>query len=156
MRTFSIEIDADVYAYLKSRLQEFGDTPNTILRRELFIKQQPGRRATSTSINLSDSPLVACPFGTVAALEKTLQVAALVRSGMPRSAATNRVASARRITPQSVLDAYTRQLQLTAAQFDRLLAQDGLHDLRSLLKKRFSDHNLIDTVLAGPPQSPEN
>jgi hypothetical protein len=81
------------------------------------------------------------PFGTPAALQQILWVTYLVReNGRPRSDATADVARILRVTPQTVLDKYSRQLGLTAMAFDRLLHDAGLRDLRSLLLQKFAGH----------------
>ena len=41
------------------------------------------------------------------------------------------------MTSQTIIDKYTRQLGLTASQFDRLLDRDQLPQLKSFLKERF-------------------
>jgi hypothetical protein len=53
------------------------------------------------------------------------------------------------VTPQTIIDKYTRQLGLTASQFDRLLDRDQLPQLKSLLKERFRAHgDVVDQLLA--------
>jgi hypothetical protein len=44
------------------------------------------------------------------------------------------------IATQTVLDKYCRQLSLTAYQFDRLLEQPNLSDLKALLSNKFNEH----------------
>jgi hypothetical protein len=57
-----------------------------------------------------------------------------------RTAATQYVAKQHRVFPQTVLDKYCRQLDLTASQFDRLLEQEKLSDLQQLLRSKFPEH----------------
>ena len=47
------------------------------------------------------------------------------------------------MTFQTVLDKYTRQLGLTAFQFDKLLEPARLDELRGLLKQKFPDHSAV-------------
>ena len=62
--------------------------------------------------------------------------------------ATNRVAKLRNITPQAVLDKYCRQLNLRTDDFDRLLAQQDMNELRKILKTKFQRHGeIIDQIL---------
>ena len=70
-------------------------------------------------------------------------------SGRTRSDATNYIARKLGVTPQTIIDKYTRQLGLTASQFDRLLDRDQLPQLKSLLKERFRAHgDVVDQLLA--------
>ena len=144
-----IEIDEDIHSFLKARAQEllrerdtpFVDTtPNGILRRELLSR---GRARTSTAADSTratdDTPQ--CPIGTPAALQQILEVVHLVRSGRhTRPDATNVVARTHDVASQTVLDKYTRQLSLTASEFDRLLAEERVGGLRALLRKKFEGH----------------
>jgi hypothetical protein len=157
MPTHQIEIDEDVHSFLMARAEEllqerktpFVDTtPNGILRRELFSDAQPHfSTAADTARATNDTPQF--PIGTPAALQQILEVVHVVRGGRhTRTEATNAVARSRKVTPQAVLDKYTRQLGLTASEFDHLLAEERLSGLRALLHKKFKGHiATIETVL---------
>ena len=152
MPSFQIEVDEEVYSYLKSRIQEFGDTPNLVLRRELPINGRPGRRIVRRDARTPEpnAGLPQVPFGTLAALEQTLQVVHLVHTGgLSRSEATHVVASHHRVAPQTVLDKYTRQLGLTAGEFDQYLAEDELRGLKGLLKRKFDDYDAVIDRISG-------
>jgi len=90
------------------------------------------------------------PTGTPMALREILEVVHQVRTSSRRSSdATNHVARKFGVTPQTIIDKYTRQLGLTASQFDRLLDRDQLPQLKSLLKERFRAHgDVVDQILA--------
>jgi hypothetical protein len=90
------------------------------------------------------------PGQTPQALRHTLEVAYLVRSGAyDRSDATQFVAKQHSVFPQTILDKYCRQLNLKAKEFDRLLEQPGLIDLKQILKSKFpEDSQLIDQILS--------
>ena len=47
----SIDVDEDVYEYLKSQAEPFVDTPNTVLRRLLNIKDSPTSGAERSETN---------------------------------------------------------------------------------------------------------
>ena len=66
------------------------------------------------------------------------------RQGETRKDATRDVASMHNVAPQTVLDKYCRQLTLTANEFDRLLEQSGVGDLREKLFQRFPEYK--DTI----------
>ena len=144
-----IEVDDEVFNYLKSKAEPLVDTSNTVLRREL-LGSRIGRtqRVPRTTSNAHDGgPNI--PAGTPMALREILEVVHCVRnSGSARTDATHNVARKLGITPQSVIDKYTRQLGLTASQFDRLLDRDKLAELRTMLKQRFQSHvEVIDHIL---------
>lgn len=130
-----IEIDDELMAFLRSKIHDFDDTPNSVLRRELRISDEPS--ATSRR----GRPPREVPSGdwTVpAALAQVIEVVRLVRgNGYDRNSATNQVARNRRISRESVADKYGRQLGLSTEQFDRMLAAKDLKELQSRLCTRF-------------------
>jgi len=141
MQMHIIKVDDEVFAYLKSKAEPFVDTtPNDVLRRELL---HDGGRTTKTTI-LGDTKNDALPqlaSGTPTALAHILEVIYLMRKlDYTRTDATRRVATVHSIAPQTVLDKYCRQLNLTAYQFDKLLEQPDLKDLRVILIKKFNGH----------------
>lgn len=150
MGMHKIEVDDEVFEYLKSRAEPFVDTPNSTLRREL-LGGKPGRVVKPTiskhSIPMETLPMV--PSGTPKALEEILQVSYLVhRSGLSRRDATHHVAHKHGIAIQTVLDKYCRQLGLTADKFDELLGRDDLRDLKAVLRRKFSSYaGFIDEYL---------
>lgn len=148
MAMHMIEIDDDVFAYLKSQAEPLVDDANKVLRRLLLTGRSPaGRGAVISRSNGHDGPRI--PAGTPMALREVLEVVHHVRaSGTTRRGATRYVARKLKITSQSVLDKYTRQLGLTASQFDNLLEPERVGELRSLLKRKFRSHGeAIDAVL---------
>jgi len=86
------------------------------------------------------------PGQTPQALRHILEVAYLVHGGAyDRPNATQFVAKQHGIFPQTVLDKYCRQLNLKAREFDHLLEQTELSDLKKILKSKFPDYKeLID------------
>lgn len=149
MRTHTIEVDDEVFAYLKSQAEPLVDDANKVLRRLLLATrpQRPRSPVLSSSDATNGHPRI--PAGTPMALREILEVVHRVRtSGSTRRDATRYVAGRLNITIQAVLDKYTRQLGLTASQFDRLLEADRVGELRSLLKQKFRAHaDVIDDIL---------
>lgn len=150
MRMHKIDIDQEVLDYLKGQAEPFTDTPNDVLRRLLLGKTSSEKldKFKPRVILSHNPPLV--PAGTPKALEHILQVVYLTHfSGIPRSKATKDVAKMHGgIAPQTVLDKYCRQLNLKAAEFDRLIAEPGLSGLKKKLNAKFSSHSeVIDNYL---------
>lgn len=139
MKTHQVEVDEVVFQYVKRHAEPLVDSFNTAIRRLLNLEGTPkmsGRTASSSGGNGSVPP------GTPKALAQILEVAGLViRSNWSRTDATREVARRRQVTQQAVNDKYGRQLGLTADQFDRLLGQSGLQDLKKLLNEKFPDHH---------------
>jgi hypothetical protein len=137
----TIEIDDDVLSFLKSKAEPFlipSDTPNTVLRRLLLRDAKPIKVVDS---DLSD----AFPGGTPAALKQILFVIKIMNiKGLTRLSATHKVANYYNFAVQTIMDKYTRQLGITAAEFDGLLSESGRTNLARRLNNKFPGHeNLI-------------
>jgi negative regulator of replication initiation len=154
MRFFKVDVDEQVFQFVKGHAEPLVDTFNSTLRRLLpllstaKIAIQPvSATEDGKQINSKELPMI--PRHTPAALSQILEVVNLVRGGAyTRAMATHRIAKHRNITPQTVLDAYCRQLNLRADQFDRLLAQADLEELRKILKSKFPRNSeIIDEIL---------
>ena len=160
MRFHRIEVDEDVMGYLKSKAEAFVDDPNSVLRRELLGRSEkvaPPKSSTRPVVLYSDMPgrLPLLRSGTPQALRQILEVVHLARSGSySRSEATGVVAKALGVAPQTVLDKYCRQLGLTALEFDRLLEQSNLGDLRGLLELKFPEHRELIEKTLGSDRKP--
>ncbi|MCP3682657.1 MAG: hypothetical protein GY861_08215 [bacterium] len=141
MKMHKIEVDNDVYTYLESKAKGF-DTPNRVLRRELL-----GHNDESSTTKVQSIPQF--PVGTPKALEEILQVIYLIRvEDFTRSEATHSVAQHHGVATQTIIDKYTRQLGLTASEFDGLLVYDGQSELKSYLNTKFMGYeNLIKEIL---------
>jgi len=142
MKKIAIEIDEEIFNLLQKQATPFVDTPNDVLRRLLLKKSPTETLAVPTFRPVrSSTSLPVLPGGVPKALEHTLQVAYLVRHReMSRSSATQRLADIHRVAPQTILDKYCRQLELTAAEFDHLLEEADLKSLKNLLHKKFPTH----------------
>jgi len=162
MAMHSIQVDEEVLTYLKERAEPFVDTPNSVLRRELLGRESLAERDGPFPMGArepddTEGLVPEVPSGVPQALAQLLQVAHLVtQKGMTRQEATPVVARFHDVAPQTVNDKYGRQAGLTASAFDQLLAQPGLTNLRSLLRKRFPRHDGVVAELLGDQQGPAN
>jgi hypothetical protein len=142
MKYHQIQIDDEVFEFLKRKAEPLIDTPNSVLRRELLQRERtvhpPAPKVPFTQAN--DSSLT-FPFGTPVALQHTLEVIRHVLDGTyDRGSASHYVARKHGVAVQTVNDKYGRQLGITAKEFDRLLQQPGLSDLRTLLIQKYPSH----------------
>jgi len=147
-----VEVDDDIFQHVKAHAEPLVDTFNSVLRRLLLgptpiksksIKKDVGNTRTDGVLpNLSRQ--------TPEALRHTLEVAYLVLGGAyNRTEATQFVAKLHQVFPQTVLDKYCRQLNLKARDFDRLLDQPELSELKKILKTKFPDfQSIIDETLS--------
>jgi hypothetical protein len=154
MRFHPVEVDDDVFEFVKGKAEPLVDTFNSALRRILPIDSRH-KGPTDSSKFAQDAPangpsiLPSLSSGIPQALRQILEVARLVRGGAyTRTAATSFIAKQHRVFPQTVLDKYCRQLGLTAREFDRLLEPTDAAELRKLLKLRFPGYDeTVDEML---------
>ena len=156
MQKITIEIDKEIFNLLQSMATPFVDTPNDVLRRLLLNSPKNSNyEASAVSVIKPNQTLPALPGDTPKALEHTLQVAYLVKFGkMSRSKATHRIANIHGVAPQTIIDKYCRQLELTAYKFDQLLQEEELTSLKELLHKKFSNYyKVVNEYLAPKSES---
>lgn len=135
MPTHQVEVDDEIFTLVKNHAEPLVDNFNSSLRRLLQLDIKPGEASTA----ITDPPVF--PGGTPKALRQIIEVVLLVQDGSySRSIATQIVAKRYRVATQTVLDKYARQLGLTTHQFDRLLDQADLRELKQLLKSKFPSH----------------
>ena len=135
-----IEIDNEVWNFLKNHAEPFEDTPNTVLRRLLLNNNIKPNGSLSTTISSIEEPKF--PNDIPMALQQILEVAFLVKcKGLTRSEATYKVAKKRGIATQTVIDKYCRQLDKKAYEIDRLL-EYSIDDFKLILKNKFSIHKI--------------
>ena len=128
--TNTIEVDDDIMGLLKENAEPFVDSPNMVLRRLLGIDQ-------NIKITANDFPkfMVKAPKSLI----QILEVIYLVKvEGFDRNQATNFTADKNSIFPQTVMDKYCRQLNMSTKEIDELLKDSHLRALRSKLKNKFS------------------
>jgi len=135
MKMYKIEIDEEVYNFLKKKAEPFVDTnPNSVLRRLLLSNSKTNKR---------DKPKVLpeFPASVPHALAETLEMIILVKKeGFNRVEATHKVADIRRISTQAVLDKYCRQLNKRAYEVDELLTTANLDKFKALLIRKYPYH----------------
>lgn len=140
MPTHQVEVDDEVFAFVKKHAEPLVDDFNSSLRRLLPLAGKPEKRPAGSAAAVAVAP--SFPGGTPQALRQIIEVALLVRGGAyTRPSATRFVAKRHGVAPQTVLDKYARQLGLTASQFDRLLEQADYRELKQLLKSKFPSHS---------------
>ena len=144
-----IEIDADVWDYLKQFAEPFVDTPNSVLRRLLLDEDDRDDVAPLSVIDIKGVPK---------ALSQIFEVLYEIEvNGCSRVEATHKVAEKRGTAPQTVIDKYCRQLNKRAHEIDRLFDEKGYATFKQLLKQKFTSHSsIIDLyfeTLTGNPQA---
>lgn len=140
IRMYQIEVDEEVYNFLKQHAEPFKDTPNSVLRRflpltsgEVGIKDNNGRKI---------SPQF--PESVPNALAQILEMIIVMKNqGLNRVEATHTVADLRGITTQAVIDKYCRQLGKRAYEVDELLITSNIDEFKALLIERFPHHSKV-------------
>jgi len=140
IRMYQIDVDEEVYNFLKQHAEPFKDTPNSVLRQflpltssEVGIKDNNGRKI---------SPQF--PEGVPNALAQILEMIILLKNpGLNRVEATHTVADLRGITYQSVIDKYCRQLGKKAYEVDELLITSNIDEFKTILIERFPHHSKV-------------
>ncbi len=145
IKMHQIEVDEEVYDFLKHYAEPFKDTPNSVLRRFLPLK--------GNKVEIKDSDVRKIfpqfPESVPNALAQILEMIILVKKeGLSRVEATRTVADRRGITTQAVIDKYTRQLSKKKAyQIDELLMSSNMNQFKTLLVNQFSYHSsLIEDI----------
>lgn len=140
IRMYQIEVDEEVYNFLKQHAEPFKDTPNSVLRRFLPLK--------SDEVEIKDNGVRKVfpqfPESVPNALAQILEMIILVKNeGLNRVEATHTVADLRGITTQAVIDKYTRQLGKRTYEVDELLMTSNMDKFKTLLIKRFPYHSKV-------------
>lgn len=147
-----IEIDDDVWSYLKNFAEPFVDTPNSVLRRLLFDDEERNDEASLSMIDIKGVPK---------ALSQIFEVLYEIEvNGCSRNEATHKVAQKRGTAPQTVIDKYCRQLNKRAYEIDQLFNEKDYVQFKKILKEKFVSHkNIIDlyfeTLIGNPPIVPQ-
>jgi hypothetical protein len=131
-----IEVDDDVFSYLKIKAEPFIDSPNDVLRRELLWDNQFRSIQQVSGEHREDGPVFQA--GTPEALKQILDVIYRVkRTRLSRIKATKLVAERYGVKVQTVNDKYGRQLCGSASNFDKLLEPSDCEMLKSTIVKYF-------------------
>ena len=129
-KMYQIEVDGEVYNFLKKSAEPFEDTPNSVLRRYLPLNEK------DVQPRINDIPEFRP--GVPSALAQILQVLHLIKNkGYSRLEATRKIADARGITYQAVIDKYARQLDKNAYEIDQLLSDPEMAELKRIIKEEF-------------------
>jgi hypothetical protein len=139
MKMYSIEIDEKIWHLLQQNAEPFVDSPNSVLNRLLFAKQETREK---------DAPVFSLPDVSIEGLPKSLsQILEVVYemevNGYTRTQATNRVAKKRGTAPQTITDKYCRQLGKRAHEIDELLTEPNYDGFKDLLMSKFATHRGI-------------
>jgi hypothetical protein len=146
MPFYKIDVDDEVWQFLKKHAEPFQDTPNTVLRRILLGTNGEGpgsliRTERTMHLITLEGKLPDFPHGVPQALAQILEVIYGVHKiGLSRMQATNIAAQKRHTAPQTIIDKYCRQLGKRAHEVDQLLLAGNLHEFQTLLEKRFVKH----------------
>ena len=139
MAVYKIDVDEEIWQFLKKNAEPLEDTPNSVLKRFLFGGN--GRRVESLAKTNTTNDFPTFPASVPEALSQTLEVIYGVKKlGLLRRQATNLVAKKHGIAPQTVIDKYCRQLDKRAYDVDRLLEAKTSEELEGLLLGRFKSN----------------
>ncbi len=153
MHFHQVEVDDEVYQFVKKHAEPLVDSFNSTLKRLLPLADIQVKKTHAdgqeTPITKASSTIPPLPKHIPQALRHIIEVVLLVRGGAySRTLATRYVAKRYNVFPQTVLDKYCRQLNLTTNQFDKLLEESDLRELREILKSKFKNHaQVVDEVL---------
>lgn len=136
-KMYKIEVDEEVYNFLKTNAEPFVDiNPNSVLRHFLPLDTKD-KDATTPNI------LPEFPTSVPNALAETLEMIVLVKKErLGRVEATHTVADIRGISTQAVLDKYCRQLDKRAYEVDELLMTQNLKKFEALLIEKYPYHKV--------------
>lgn len=143
-KMYQIDVDEEVYNFLKNHAEPFKDTPNSVLRQFLPLKRD--------KVEIQDENIGEIfpkfPASVPNALAQILEMVILVKNeGLSRVEATKTVAEIRGITYQAVIDKYCRQLGEKAYEIDEMLMNTNIDKFRILLIDRFPYHSkVVDSV----------
>ncbi|MCX5805061.1 MAG: hypothetical protein NT010_03175 [Proteobacteria bacterium] len=139
MGFYKIDVDEEVWQFLKKNAEPFEDTPNSVLKRLLFGGTERRVENTLKTHTTNDFPVFSSSVPE--ALAQTLEVIYGVKKlGLSRRQATNLVAKKRGIAPQTVIDKYCRQLDKRAYDVDLLLESQNQEGLQAVLLERFRNN----------------
>lgn len=128
----NIEIDDEVMDFLKENADPFIDTPNTALRKIFNLD----RNIKNPNIEIPKLPIF-IPKALIQILEVFYLVLA---EDYSRNKATNFIANKYSIYPQTVMDKYCRQLNMTSNELDKLLDNSDLGNLKIKIKNKFGKY----------------
>ena len=139
VKMYKIEVDQEVYGFLKKNAEPFVDiNPNNVLRRFLPLENNMDKEDNTPKV------LPEFPASVPNALAETLEMIILVKKeGLSRVEATHKVADIRGISTQAVIDKYCRQLDKRAYEIDELLMMQNLKKFESMLIEKHPYHRSL-------------
>ncbi len=145
-KMYKIEVDEEVYDFMKNHAEPFKDTPNSVLRGYLPLKNGKAKNQNDDAREIPPK----FPDSVPNALAQILEMVILVKNeGLGRVEATHTVADLRGITYQAVIDKYCRQLDKRAFEVDELLMASNINEFKKLLINRFPYHSkVIESVFS--------
>ena len=140
IKMYQIEVDEEVYSFLKQNAEPFKDTtPNSVLRRFLPL----GKKQDQIQDDVRQV-FPKYPDGTPKALEQILDMIVLVKNeGLDRVEATKTIADLIGRKRETVMDKYCRQLGKKAYEIDELLMTQNIDKLETLLVEKFPNHKKV-------------
>jgi hypothetical protein len=150
---YRIEVDEDVYEFLKKHAEPFVDKDeNSVLRKLLLGKKVvPAKKEVefrANGKNSGNSPDL--PAGIPDGLGYILEIVYLLKKGITNSRieATKMVAERHNIKYSTVAEKYAQQLDKSADDIDRMLDDIEYIELRNVLKARSPKYNgVIKNIL---------
>ena len=139
VKMYKIEVDQEVYDFLKKNAEPFVDVnPNNVLRRFLPLENNMDKEGNTLKVFPEFPPSVPN------ALAQTLEMIILVKKeGLSRVEATHKVADIRGISTQAILDKYCRQLDKRAYEIDELLMMQNLKKFEAMLIEKHPYHRTL-------------
>ena len=141
MKTYSVNIDEDVYNSLNNKCTFIDNTPNKVLRKLLLPNKESKQVVTKISSNLPTLPI-----SIEMSLRQTLNIIHLVlNKGYSRVDAKNILAKKFSVTPETIHDKYTRILGKSSYEIDRMLNTKDVDGLMATIINRFPhESTLVD------------
>ncbi len=153
MKMYRIEVDEDVYKFLKKHAEAFVDKDeNSVLRKLLLGKKVlPAKKEAEFRVNGKYSGnFPDLPAGIPDGLGYILEMVYLLKKEITNSRieAAKMVAERHNIKYSTVAEKYARQLDLSADDIDRMLDDIEYIELRNVLKAKFPKYNgVIKNIL---------
>jgi hypothetical protein len=149
MRYYKVDIDEEVWEYIKNQAEPLIDNVNSVLRRILL----GGHSTRPASVKGSNDTIeiLNLPRNIPRSLAQILEVIHEVRyHRRQRPEATRIVAQRYGTTPQTILDKYCRQLGKKAHEIDEMLEEQELNGFKHILMNKFPNYVdlILDTLLA--------
>ncbi len=139
MKMHLIEIDDNIWSHLQQKAEPLVDTPNSVLNRLLFGKEEK-KEEPAACFSIPTVSIQGLPKSLAQILEVVYEIEV---NGYSRTQATNRVAKKRGTAPQTITDKYCRQLGKKAHEIDELMADPGYAGFKDLLIGKYSLHREI-------------